>query len=183
MFHWINQVNNRDISIAVLRTFISKRQQEHENFLSRKAKSSQKIATKDADESVVDDESKEHSNGDEKSNGDSKLPCETSQDEPCTSHEEKATKTTEANGHQLKSPRVLEVFLILIFYSSIYLLEFRQNVIRLLIDKDLIIYGWILQLKALSASGLRALRYAREIEGIGQVVALDNDKGSLFVNC
>lgn len=31
--------------------------------------------------------------------------------------------------------------------------------------------------QALSASGLRALRYAREVEGIGQVVALDNDKG------
>lgn len=37
-------------------------------------------------------------------------------------------------------------------------------------------------MQALSASGLRALRYAREVEGIGQVVALDNDKGasSLF---
>ncbi|XP_059639754.1 tRNA (guanine(26)-N(2))-dimethyltransferase 1 isoform X3 [Cornus florida] len=34
-------------------------------------------------------------------------------------------------------------------------------------------------LEALSASGLRALRYAREIEGIGQVVALDNDKASV----
>lgn len=32
-------------------------------------------------------------------------------------------------------------------------------------------------MKALAASGLRALRYAREIDGIGQVVALDNDKG------
>ncbi|KAI3679355.1 hypothetical protein L2E82_51435 [Cichorium intybus] len=31
-------------------------------------------------------------------------------------------------------------------------------------------------LEALSATGLRALRYAREVEGIGQVVALDNDK-------
>jgi tRNA (guanine26-N2/guanine27-N2)-dimethyltransferase len=34
-------------------------------------------------------------------------------------------------------------------------------------------------LEALSASGLRALRYAREIEGIGQVVALDNDLASV----
>lgn len=33
-------------------------------------------------------------------------------------------------------------------------------------------------LQALSATGLRALRYAREIEGIGQVVALDNDQGA-----
>ena len=34
--------------------------------------------------------------------------------------------------------------------------------------------------QALSASGLRALRYAREVEGIGQVVALDNDEGDRF---
>lgn len=32
-------------------------------------------------------------------------------------------------------------------------------------------------IQALAASGLRSLRYAREVEGIGQVVALDNDKG------
>lgn len=32
-------------------------------------------------------------------------------------------------------------------------------------------------LQALSASGLRALRYAREVEEIAKVVALDNDKG------
>lgn len=36
-------------------------------------------------------------------------------------------------------------------------------------------------IQALSASGLRALRYAREVEGIGQVVALDNDKGASMV--
>lgn len=32
-------------------------------------------------------------------------------------------------------------------------------------------------IQALSASGLRSLRYAREVEGIGQVVAVDNDQG------
>lgn len=36
-------------------------------------------------------------------------------------------------------------------------------------------------MQALSASGLRALRYAREIEGIGQVVAVDNDQGAFMV--
>jgi len=30
----------------------------------------------------------------------------------------------------------------------------------------------------LSASGLRSLRYAREVDGIGQVVAVDNDQGA-----
>ena len=38
-----------------------------------------------------------------------------------------------------------------------------------------------MNLKALSASGLRALRYAREVEGVGQVVALDNDKGNFLI--
>ncbi|XP_064942362.1 tRNA (guanine(26)-N(2))-dimethyltransferase 1-like isoform X2 [Musa acuminata AAA Group] len=33
--------------------------------------------------------------------------------------------------------------------------------------------------QALAASGLRALRYAREVDGIGQVIALDNDKASI----
>ncbi|KAK1305649.1 putative tRNA (guanine(26)-N(2))-dimethyltransferase 2 [Acorus calamus] len=34
-------------------------------------------------------------------------------------------------------------------------------------------------LEALAASGLRAIRYAREVEGIGQITALDNDKVSV----
>lgn len=33
----------------------------------------------------------------------------------------------------------------------------------------------------MAASGLRSLRYAREVDGIGQVVALDNDKGILII--
>lgn len=44
--------------------------------------------------------------------------------------------------------------------------------------KNLISLLYHLGSQALSASGLRALRYAREVEGIGQVVALDNDKGN-----
>jgi N2,N2-dimethylguanosine tRNA methyltransferase len=36
-------------------------------------------------------------------------------------------------------------------------------------------------LQALAASGLRALRYAQEVEGIGKVVALDIEEGTLSV--
>jgi len=36
-----------------------------------------------------------------------------------------------------------------------------------------------LVLEALAASGLRSLRYAREVDGLGKVVALDNDKASV----
>ncbi|PKI69859.1 hypothetical protein CRG98_009734 [Punica granatum] len=133
------QVNNRDISIAVLRTFISKRKEEHEAYLSRKTKSTQRTGENDAVECVAQ-ESSEPPAEVEKPNGDCQAPCETSQEEPCSTIED-STKSVQRNGlPELKAPRVLE---------------------------------------ALSASGLRALRYAREVEGIGQVVALDNDKASV----
>ncbi|KAF3524471.1 hypothetical protein F2Q69_00048946 [Brassica cretica] len=41
-------VNNMDMSIAVLRAFISKRKQEHEAMLSKRARSSGKVSEKDA---------------------------------------------------------------------------------------------------------------------------------------
>ncbi|CAH2055301.1 unnamed protein product [Thlaspi arvense] len=94
------QVNNRDMSIAVLREFISKRKQEHEAKSSKRSKS------------ASSENSGEHQ----------------------VASEEGAAR------REPKPPKVLE---------------------------------------ALSASGLRALRYAREIEGIGQVVALDNDLASV----
>jgi len=36
-------------------------------------------------------------------------------------------------------------------------------------------------MQALAASGLRALRYAKEVEQVGSVVACDNDKGICFL--
>lgn len=36
-------------------------------------------------------------------------------------------------------------------------------------------------MQALAASGLRALRYAKEVEQVGSVVACDNDKGSFLL--
>lgn len=135
VFYNKTQVNNRDISIAIMRTFISKRNQEHEAMLSKRTTSAPKVSEKDGEEEVPDE-----SVVNENSNGEIERPAEISQDEPCCISEE-AVKPTERNLlRQLKPPRVLE---------------------------------------ALSASGLRALRYAREVEGIGQVVALDNDKASV----
>ncbi|KAJ0754303.1 putative tRNA (guanine(26)-N(2))-dimethyltransferase [Helianthus annuus] len=115
------QVNNRDMSIAVLRTFISKREEEYEAFLSKK------MNYKASKTSV--------SNG--SSNGECGTSKEIHKDEPCTKGDQPLEGKVQG---ELKPPRVLE---------------------------------------ALSASGLRALRYAREVEGIGQVVALDNDKASV----
>ncbi|KAM0004918.1 putative tRNA (guanine(26)-N(2))-dimethyltransferase [Helianthus debilis subsp. tardiflorus] len=120
------QVNNRDMSIAVLRTFISKREDEYGAFLSKKMNKTSKTL-----ETHV-------------SNGSSNGECETSKeihkDEPCTNGDQPQKPLEGKVQGELKPPRVLE---------------------------------------ALSASGLRALRYAREVEGIGQVVALDNDKASV----
>ncbi|XP_071712106.1 tRNA (guanine(26)-N(2))-dimethyltransferase 1-like [Rutidosis leptorrhynchoides] len=126
------QVNNRDMSIAVLRTFISKRKEEHEALLSKRAKKASEKHVSESEAPV------KLTNG--SSNGASE-PSKTIPDgEPCSNGDE-SEKLFEGKARgELKPPRVLE---------------------------------------ALSASGLRALRYAREIEGIGQVVALDNDKASV----
>jgi tRNA G26 N,N-dimethylase Trm1 len=37
----------------------------------------------------------------------------------------------------------------------------------------------LLFLQALAASGLRAIRYAVEVDGIGEVTAVDNNEGAL----
>uniref|UniRef100_A0A5B6ZDT5 tRNA (guanine(26)-N(2))-dimethyltransferase n=1 Tax=Davidia involucrata TaxID=16924 RepID=A0A5B6ZDT5_DAVIN len=137
VFYNKTQVNNRDISIAVLRTFISKRKQEHEAMLSRRTKTAQHVLDENSSKPEAPVESAMH---DKKSNGECEESEEISHDEPCSISEEHV-KPPEGKGRgELKPPRILE---------------------------------------ALSASGLRALRYAREVEGIGQVVALDNDKASV----
>ncbi|KAK8346323.1 hypothetical protein V6Z11_A07G207800 [Gossypium hirsutum] len=112
VFYNKTQVNNRDMSIAVLRTFISRWKLEHEALLSKRNKSGVKLPENNVS---------------------------VSEDGTCTTSEEPVKTEGKVRG-ELKPPRVLE---------------------------------------ALSASGLRALRYAREVEGIGQVVALDNDKGAV----
>ncbi|XP_076941810.1 tRNA (guanine(26)-N(2))-dimethyltransferase 2-like [Bidens hawaiensis] len=119
------QVNNRDMSIAVLRTFIKKRKEEHEAYLSKKMNKASKVSEN------------RDSNG--ISNGEGESLKEMPEGEPCSNGDE-PEKPLERKNPELKPPRVLE---------------------------------------ALSASGLRALRYAREVDGIGQVVALDNDKASV----
>ncbi|KAK6154990.1 hypothetical protein DH2020_009238 [Rehmannia glutinosa] len=137
VFYNKTQVNNRDMSIAVLRTFISKRKEEHEAMLSRK----KKTGPKDSGEPIVEPEALTDTvMHDEKSNGECEVSQEISRDEPGSISEDQAAKQEGKGKGELKPPRVLE---------------------------------------ALSASGLRAIRYAREVDGIGQVVALDNDKVSV----
>ncbi|KAE8659371.1 putative tRNA (guanine(26)-N(2))-dimethyltransferase 2 [Hibiscus syriacus] len=139
VFYNKTQVNNRDMSIAVLRTFISRRKQEYETLLSKRNKSVAKVSEKNGSISHVEDKADESGLNTEISNEGNDVPEEKSQEEPCSTSEE-PDKTGGKVRRELKPPKVLE---------------------------------------ALSASGLRALRYAREVDGIGQVIALDNDKGAV----
>ncbi|XP_030452207.1 tRNA (guanine(26)-N(2))-dimethyltransferase 2-like [Syzygium oleosum] len=139
VFYNKTQVNNRDLSVAVLRSFIEKRKLEHEAFLTKRTKSAEKVLEKNS-ESVSEAAPNELPMDDVKCNGEREMLDETPQEEPCSVHEDIPESTNGKMKRELKPPRVLE---------------------------------------ALSASGLRALRYAREVEGIGQVVALDNDKASV----
>ncbi|KAI3462862.1 hypothetical protein Pfo_019525 [Paulownia fortunei] len=144
VFYNKSQINNRDMSIAVLRTFISKRKQEHEAMLSRRKKTGPKVAQEPAVDPEAVTDSIMHN---KKSNGECEISQEISQDEPCSISEDPAANHEGKGQAELKPPCVLEWFM----------------------------YG----LTGTIASGLRALRYAREVDGIGQVVALDNDKASV----
>ncbi|KAF5195976.1 tRNA (guanine(26)-N(2))-dimethyltransferase [Thalictrum thalictroides] len=135
------QVNNRDLSIAVLRTYLSKRREEHEAVLNKKTKVGQKVSSEESCESLSEETTRQ--NGEylkdeckvevKEENG------EQVQEELGDASKE-AGKKLDGKRRELKPAKVLE---------------------------------------ALAASGLRALRYAREVEEISQVIALDNDKVSV----
>ncbi|KAL8161166.1 hypothetical protein V2J09_012655 [Rumex salicifolius] len=137
VFYNKTQVNNRDMSIAVLRTFVSKRKEEHESKMARKLRRGQKILEEKTGKQDEEASSKRMENTDD-SNGNLE---EGVVDALSSVGIEEPVKPTEVKSKcELKPPRVLE---------------------------------------ALSASGLRSLRYAREVEGLGQIVALDNDEGAV----
>lgn len=106
-----NQVDNRDMSIAVLRTFISKRKHEHEALLLKRTKGAQKAPEKDSSEPDGEEAAEESVRNDENTNGKCEVPEEISQDEPCSISKE-SVKTPEGKGRgEMRPPRVLEVFL------------------------------------------------------------------------
>ncbi|KAL0540640.1 hypothetical protein IC582_020650 [Cucumis melo] len=135
------QVNNRDISIAVLRSFIAKRKQEHEAKLSKRSKSGQKLSENNGSETATEEAFNGSATNEEKCHTDCDAHEKPSNEcgSPMLSEEQKEI----VEGKEQRGPKPIRV------------------------------------LEALSASGLRALRYAREVEGVGQVVALDNDKASV----
>ncbi|CAL4930356.1 unnamed protein product [Urochloa decumbens] len=130
------QVHNRDMSIAVLRTFVTKRKEEHEALVNKRNKSHQK--NKQGKSSIQNGEDASTSQLVEMDVSEKDL--NKAEDEVDEASKE-ATKTPSWKvTRELKPPLVLE---------------------------------------ALAASGLRSLRYAREVDGLGKVVALDNDKASV----
>ncbi|KAK9683109.1 hypothetical protein RND81_10G117300 [Saponaria officinalis] len=135
-----SQVNNRDISVAVLRTFVNKRKEEHEAFVSRKAKRGRKTPEK-------------------------KSPASGSEEAPAESEVNNVNGVH--NGNSVE-PSAGE--------ASGVTPEEPKNITKVKDQREL---KPIRVLEALSASGLRALRYAREVEGVDKVVALDNDEASV----
>ena len=123
---YAQQVNNRDISIAVLRTFISKRKQEHEAILSKKTRGVPKVPEKDSSKPDMEEDPHESPPEDCKTNGNCEVE-EGSPEDPCSTMDEsdkaaeppnttgEPNKITEGKGRwELKPPRVLEVFNILV---------------------------------------------------------------------
>ncbi|KAJ8478405.1 hypothetical protein OPV22_022132 [Ensete ventricosum] len=131
------QVYNRDMSIAVLRTYIAKCKEEHDAYLSKKGRLENKVPEEKNSGSVAKNNSITQ---DAEANGDTDVQQDQSLDETESISEGFIRIPSWKGSQELKAPRVLE---------------------------------------ALAASGLRALRYAREVDGIGQVIALDNDKASI----
>ncbi|PKA57074.1 putative tRNA (guanine(26)-N(2))-dimethyltransferase 2 [Apostasia shenzhenica] len=139
------QVNNRDMSIAVLRAFIKKRKEEHAGISNRKVKSNCYIneaippscSTSEEANLVVFGEANIKANV--TTNG---------------IHEEQANENVDASDDISNKPDTILVKA-----------HGEPNPPKVL--------------EALAASGLRALRYAREVDGIGPVVAVDNDEASV----
>ena len=110
------------MSIAVLRAFISKRKQEHEEYLLKKAKGAKKASENDSSEMAVEEVDNKTPPEDHKLNGKCELAEETSPGESCTTMEGSvkideecgadAEQVDDSEGKrpaELEPPRVLEV--------------------------------------------------------------------------
>ncbi|XAR51626.1 tRNA (guanine(26)-N(2))-dimethyltransferase [Bertholletia excelsa] len=171
VFYNKTQVNNRDMSIAVLRTFICKRKEEHEAFLSRKTRASTKLSVDNASDH---DTLTEVTVLNGKSNGDSEEPGAAPKLSGDNASELEAPAESDMlNGKssgESEEPEKMSRHEPCTISEEPVITQERKGQVELKPPRVL---------ESLSASGLRALRYAREVEGIGQVVALDNDAVSV----
>lgn len=113
------------MSIAVLRTFISRRKQEHEASFSKRNKSAPKVPEKNVSISDVEDKPNESDINIGKSNEECEGPDEKSQEEPCTTSEEPVKTEGKVRG-EIKPPRVLEVIPQSFYFSEINVYAFSR---------------------------------------------------------
>lgn len=143
------QVVNRDMSIAVLRVFAAKRQEEHEESLLKKA--SRKKDSKSANGKV---------NGHDQEQGASVAEGDITNSVPSSTEAKAEDSPLESEENSEISPSV----------------QTQESVAPVESAEESKIAKPLRVLEALAASGLRALRYAKEVEQVGSVVACDNDK-------
>ena len=124
------QVNNRDLSIAVLRAFISKHKQEHEAKISRRAKSAQKISENNGSEIVMDEASNESATNDEKCNTDCDAHEKLSNECGSPMLPEEQKENVEGKERRDAKPiRVLEVLLISLIIILCARAEFNHSLL------------------------------------------------------
>ncbi|CAM6032724.1 unnamed protein product [Sphagnum compactum] len=155
------QIVNRDLSIAVLRAFAAKRQQEHESLLTKKVASY--------------GNRKESSRQNERCNGylETENPSTISPSE--TNHLEHLSSEHEALPPEEDLP--LETVAEDVETTGVQIT--KESPITAVVNDPLLGNPEakpLHVLEALAASGLRALRYAKEVAEVGSVVACDNDK-------
>lgn len=102
------------MSIAVLRTFISKRKEEHEALLSKRAKKASKVSENHVSESEAPFKL---TNG--SSNGEIEPSEEIPEGEPCSKGDEPEKPFEGKSRGELKPPRVLEVLTFLLYVSYV----------------------------------------------------------------
>ena len=120
------------MSIAVLRAFISKRKQEHDAMLSKRARSSGKVVEKDVSEVSKEGAPTENGEDNGKTNG------EEHEASSKDGSKEAAKTTYEPARRELKPPRVLEVYYLFSFlydcnnctlFSCAFLLDNGLNIV------------------------------------------------------
>jgi tRNA (guanine26-N2/guanine27-N2)-dimethyltransferase len=131
------QVHNRDMSVALLRTFIAKREEEHKAMMDKRDKAHNKVSqSKSSGPNGENGSTGQHDEMDVDAEKETNKVADETEDLST-----EATKTPSRKvARELKAPVVLE---------------------------------------ALAASGLRSIRYAREIDVLEKVVALDIDKACI----
>lgn len=163
VFYNKTQVVNRDLSIAVLRTFVGKRKEEHDAMWAKKKnrRTGTSGGQPQPQTDLADDDCYP---GPETS----KLADDGETNEPASTLD--TVQSGKGNGEEVVSDQGAQADLAeeVVAVAD----EACKPAVRRVHEE----LEPLRILEALSASGLRALRYAREVEGVGSVVALDNDK-------